>query len=355
MPASEPSLHLALRLAACGWHLFPLNPARKAPLANCPACRTRPGWPPHPIEHCRCLPEGRWCHGVRAATRDPDRLTAWFTRHPRAAVGAAAGPSGLLLIDLDTHAVAPPDRPATELLPGIDLTTEPIDPALWNHCRHRDGRDSLRLLAHLCGGQQPWPASLDHAPVTADTPSGGRHLWYRAPPGPLHQAIGALAWQVDIKAGWSYGLAPDTTATRGRYHHRTGDLSAPGAPPPWLTREVTRVAGTPATAAPHDIPPVRQRPISAAAAVAGRAAYIDAILRRGAARLSTLTDGRKQELAALAYKTGGYLAWAGQTETDVLEHLINAGTNAGLSYATAERTARRSLANGQHRPMSPHA
>jgi hypothetical protein len=355
MPAAEPALHLALRLAASGWHLFPLDPTRKAPLANCRACHTETGRAPHMIDQCPCLSEGRWCHGVRAATRDPDRLTVWFARRPRAAIGAAAGPSGLLLIDIDTHASAPPDRPATQLLPGIDLTAEPVDPALWNHRRYHDGRDSLRLLAHLRGGRRPWPADPEHAPVAADTPSGGRHLWYRAPPRALHQAIGALAWQVDVKAGWSYGLAPDTTTTRGRYHHRSGDLGSPGSLPPWLEREVARVAGNLAAPALHGITPrTQQRQTSRSAAPAGRAAYIDAILRRGATRLSTLADGRKQELAALAYKIGGYLDWAGQSQSDVLGHLIDAGINAGLSHAVAERTARRSLANGLTHPLAPH-
>jgi hypothetical protein len=91
---------------------------------NCPRCRAHNGLSAHRIEQCPCLPAGAWCHGVRAATLDPARIERWWTANPRVAVGVAAGPSGLLLVDIDTHADSPPDKPATELLPGIDLAAE---------------------------------------------------------------------------------------------------------------------------------------------------------------------------------------------------------------------------------------
>lgn len=56
-----PGLALAVELAALGWHVFPLSPASKRPLANCPACTS------HDPASCPCLTAGRWCHGVRAA------------------------------------------------------------------------------------------------------------------------------------------------------------------------------------------------------------------------------------------------------------------------------------------------
>src|SRR6266705_2085684 len=121
-------------------------------LANCAACRD------HAIAQCLCLPAGRWCHGVRAATTDPARLTAWWRQEPAAAPGVAAGPSGLVLVDIDTHGDHLPANLATGLLPGIDLTTENLSPELWNnHARFRDGRDTVRLLAAIRGGSCPWP------------------------------------------------------------------------------------------------------------------------------------------------------------------------------------------------------
>jgi hypothetical protein len=352
MPEPEHSLDLALRLAALGWHVFPLSPRDKRPLANCPTCKPRQGITPHPIEHCPCLPTGGWCHGVRAATTDPQRITAWWTAQPLAAVGIAAGPSRLVLVDIDAHGAVLPESLATGLLPGIDLTAERINPDEWSQPgQYRDGRDALRLLALLRGGTHPWPAGPQHRPVTADTPSGGRHLWYRAPPGPLHQAIGKLAWQVDIKAGWSYGLAPGTTTANGTYQHCDGDPANPGTPPGWLAREIRRVAGPP--------PP---RPETALAMAGGAArhppvgrpsAYLQAVLTNGTGQLAGLMDGRQRALSALAYKVGGLLAASGLTEAYVLDQLVTAAAKSGLPYPLAERLARRSLANGQSRPLTP--
>ncbi len=347
MPPPPSSLDLARRLAGFGWHVFPLTPTDKRPLANCPRCRARDGLSPHRIEQCPCLPAGSWCHGVRAATLDPARIERWWSANPHAAVGVAAGPSRLLLVDIDTHADTPPEHLATELLPGIDLTTEPIDPAAWQSTEFHNGRDSLRLLATLRGGPRPWPTDSSHQPFTVQTPSGGRHLWYRAPAGNLHQAIGQLAWQVDIKAGWSYGLAPGTVTRAGQYRHLDGDLAAPGRLPGWLEREIRRVA-TPQSPTPTLPPPPRVGGSSA-----GPAAYLDTLLERGAADLARMRDGRKRALAALAYKAGGYLAWSGRSEQEVLARLVTAGLAAALVSADAERIARRSLANGIARPLNP--
>ncbi len=349
MPPPPPPLELAHQLAERGWHVFPLTLTNKRPLANCPRCRTPQGLPTHPIEQCPCLPAAGWCHCVRAATLDPDRITHWWTTNPRAAVGVAAGPSRLVLVDIDTHADTPPEHPATELLPGIDLTTEPIDPAAWRDAPFRDGRDSLRLLATVRGGPRPWPTDPGHQPVTVDTPSGGRHLWYRAPAGRLHQAIGQLAWEVDIKAGWSYGLAPGTTTRTGQYRHCGGDLAHPGELPGWLEREIRRVAGDP----PRAPTPARYGARPFGASPSGPAAYLDTVLERGAADLAGLRDGRKRALAALAYKAGGYLAWSGHCEQEVLARLVTAGLAAALVSADAERIARKSLANGIARPLTP--
>lgn len=341
------SLDLALHLAAIGRHVFPLSPDSKRPLGNCPHCRPAPDRPGHRIDACPCLAAGAWCHGVRAATTDPARIRRWWTAAPRAAVAIAAGPSGLVLIDIDTHTDAPPQHPEIELLPGVDLRTEAA--AEWRNAVYRDGRDSLRLLARLRGGPRPWPGDSAHWPITADTPSGGRHLWYQAPAPDLHQAVPPkpLAWQVDVKAGWSYGLAPGTRTAAGNYSHRGGDLAKPGRLPDWLAREVIRVCRP----APTPRPVPHSRPVIAPGT--GPANYLRAVLDNGADHLARLNDGRKAALSALAYKAGGYLAHSGLTETEVIDQLITAGTNSGLTHREAERTARRALDNGKTRPLTP--
>jgi len=348
-------LAVAVQLAALGWHILPLSAATKRPLGNCSACRDTPAGPPHPIEDCPCLPAGRWCHGVRAATTDVDRLAAWWHAEPAAVPGVAAGPSGLVLIDIDAHHDQRPADLARGLLPGIDLQAEPIPRQAWDDpARYQDGRDAVRLLASVRGGNHPWPASKAHRPVTVATPSRGRHLWYQAPAPGLHQALAdpqgrhGLAWQVDIKAGWSYGLAPGATTPAGRYQILTGDPASPGHMPGWLAREIIRVTSPPpARPAPHP-----GQALAAASSSSG-AHYLTTVINRGATRLAAMDDGRKRALAKLAYQAGGLLAWSGMPEHDVIERLTSAGTASGLRVATARRIVMRSLANGLAEPLTP--
>ncbi|WP_141658792.1 bifunctional DNA primase/polymerase [Carbonactinospora thermoautotrophica] len=336
------SVRLALELAGHGWHVFPLSSTSKRPLANCPACRDGA----HRIEDCPCLPAGKWCHGVRAATTDPARIAAWWEREPDAVPGVAAGPSGLVLLDVDTHGADPPADPARGLLPGIDLASEPVPEALWrDRGRFRDGRDALRLLAQVRGGTRPWPTDPAHRPVVVATPSGGRHLWYRAPAPNLRQALGELAWQVDIKAGWNYGIAPGAVTASGRYQVLSGNVAAPGHMPAWLAREVTRVA-TPRPTRPAPVPLPSPGPRGR-----GPAAYLTTVIDRGAADLATMTDGRKRALSALAYQAGGLLAWSGLPEAEVTRRLIAAGTASGLPHRLAHRIVRRALARGIAEPL----
>src|SRR5690242_4375490 len=126
MPIPGGPARLALELAALGWHMLPLSAASKRPLGNCHVCRPRRGTTGHLPEACPCLGGSGWCHGVRAATTDPGRIVTWWSREPAAVPGVAAGPSGLVLVDIDAHRADLPPRVSTGLLPGIDLATEPI-------------------------------------------------------------------------------------------------------------------------------------------------------------------------------------------------------------------------------------
>ncbi|WP_329258709.1 bifunctional DNA primase/polymerase [Actinoallomurus sp. NBC_01490] len=345
------TLQLALAHAARGWHVLPLSPDSKRPLGNCPACRDYDnGKPPHRIEDCPCIPAGAWCHGVRGATTAPATITNWWQNQPDAIPGIATGPSRLCLIDIDNHNAPFPAEPATALLPGIDLTAENLPEALWrDQSAFRDGRDSLRLLTRLRGGEHPWPTGSAYQPVTVNTPSGGRHLWYQAPAADLRQALAphGIAWQVDIKAGWSYGIAPGATTSKGTYRTTSGHLDAPGRMPDWLAREVIRVAGH----AHRPRPPAQPRPRPHRETDLGPAAYLTTVINRGTARLVGLTDGRKRALAALAYQAGGLLDWSGLPHDQVTEQLTTAGTTAGLTHTTAARIVRRSLARGLDEPL----
>ena len=353
MPASSDPARLALGLAALGWHILPLSPASKRPLGNCGACQPRHRTAAHLAGACPCLPAGGWCHGVRAATTNPATITAWWRRQPRAVPGVAAGPSGLVLVDIDAHGGPPPPTLATGLLPGVNLTAEPIPPGAWaDPARFRDGRDSLALLARLRGGPRPWPTGPEHQPVTAATPSNGVHVWYQAPAPNLRQALSdphgryGLAWQIDLKAGWSYGIAPGADTTAGPYPVRGGDPAHPGRMPAWLAHEVIRV--TAARPSRPAAPPSQSPPGGS-----GPAAYLDTVIGRGAAQLTALTDGRKRALSALAYHVGGLLEWSGLDRRQVASQLVDAGTAAGLGPGISDRIVNRAISNGIDRPRTP--
>lgn len=83
-------LTAALEAAERGWHVFPLRPGTKRPaLHGEHAC---PGTGPCAGGH------RKW---EARATNDPDRIRTAWSRAPFN-VGIATGPSGLLVVDLDT-------------------------------------------------------------------------------------------------------------------------------------------------------------------------------------------------------------------------------------------------------------
>ncbi len=112
-------------LARLGWCVFPCLPGDKRPAVD------------------------RW---EQRACGDPATV-ARFWPSPLHNIGIACGPSGLVVIDLDTHG----ELPEGWQMPGI-----------------LDGRD---VLAQLCEwARQPWPGTYMVA-----TPSGGWHLYFAAP------------------------------------------------------------------------------------------------------------------------------------------------------------------------------
>ena len=114
--------------------------------------------------------------------------------------------------------------------------------------------------------------------------------------------------------------------------------------PGWLAREVIR-ATTTAPRQPATPPPLPSPGGS------GPAAYLAAVINRGAVQLAATTDGRKRALSALAYHAGGLLAWSGADRGQVTRQLIDAGTAAGLWPGIATRIVNRAITNGIDRPV----
>ncbi|MDI5980107.1 bifunctional DNA primase/polymerase [Amycolatopsis magusensis] len=164
----------ALYLAGRDWAVFPLHPSTK----RNPAIKD---W------------ENR-------ASTDPDRVRRAWDRGEYN-IGLATGPSGLVVIDLDLPK------------PG---DTGP------------DGATALAALAAERGGALPetW---------TVDTPSGGRHLYYRCPAGVrLRNTGGTLASCVDTRAWGGYVVAPGSVTDQGSY--TLHDDRDPVDLPAWLVQ-----------------------------------------------------------------------------------------------------------------------
>jgi Bifunctional DNA primase/polymerase, N-terminal len=85
----------AVAYAAAGYQVFPLR--GKLPLGNCPECEPRsPRYRPHQAQECTHV----LCHGLYAATSDPERVARWWARRPQANIGARV-PTSLLVVDVE--------------------------------------------------------------------------------------------------------------------------------------------------------------------------------------------------------------------------------------------------------------
>jgi hypothetical protein len=287
MPATD-LMRAALSHAARGWHVFPLRPNDKRPAIR--------DW------------ESR-------ATTDPARIRRAWSRD-RFGIGIACGPSGLVVVDLDTAdhgAVRPPE---------------------WERPGIRDGVDVLAALAADHG--QPLPLDT----LSVQTPSGGEHLYFAAPEGcRIRNSAGRLGWLIDVRAAGGYVVA-DGSVVRGRRYRGNGyDEVAPL--PAWIAELLRDQAPTRLDLGPF-LDLVGRRSQYAAAALRGE---VDRVLAAGrGSRNTTLNQ------AAFAL---GQLVAAGLLP-DGLAHaaLAEASAAVGLPAPEAGRTIRSGLTAGARRPRT---
>lgn len=139
-------------------------------------------------------------NGFKSATRDPDVIAGWFDVKPKCCIGIACGAEyGLVVLDFDIKNGNPGAETYRDLWLGNEMT------------------------------------------LTADTPSGGWHLYFRHPGVVLKSGLPGL----DIKGadGGGYVLAPPSLLPDGAYKWREAEM--PIAPfPDYLLSELR--AGAPA-------------------------------------------------------------------------------------------------------------
>jgi len=239
----------ALDFAERGWRVFPITPWAKKPAVI-----------------------DRW--ETRAST-DPDHINHWW-RHTPYSIGIATGPSGLVVIDLDTHKYG-----------------EPI-PDQWAVLGINSGTGVLRALAHQRG--------VTITPTYAvSTPSGGWHLYYTTPPGVAlrntqSNTRNAIGWKIDTRAHGGYVVAPGSPVPPNGY--QLFDDRDPAVLPDWLHQALTP---TPSTGLSAPAQTVATNPDS----------YVAAAVRGETHRVRTAPPGQHNAVLCRAAYALGQLVGAG--------------------------------------------
>ena len=279
-------LTAALEAAARGWRVFPLTPGRKTPRRAA----------------------SQWEH---KATTDPDRVARWWDRHPTDNVGIATGPSGLVVVDLDTPK------------PGDHSAPEP-----WRPVTH-----GVEVFDTIAAGHE-LPATW-----TVATPTGGWHLYYQAPAGPeLRNTAGRLGWKIDTRANGGFVVAAGSVVDGRPY--RLHDDTPPAELPVWLLQLLTPPRPTASTRPARLLPRTR--------------GYVGTALAAEVQRVLDAGPGtRNHTLNAAAWSLARFVA-QGVVARHVIEHALQAaGEATGLTPAETTATIRSALDTRTRRPGGP--
>ncbi|PGH46914.1 bifunctional DNA primase/polymerase [Streptomyces sp. Ru87] len=278
-PSASALPRTALAAAERGWHVFPLIPGDKRPAIT--SWETR-------------------------ATTDPDRIARCWAHAPYN-IGIAAGPSNLVVVDLDK-----PKHP--------DETSP-------------DGADTFRALCQEKTGTPHPPETY-----TVATGSGGAHLYFTAPQGEqLRNSAGKLAPKVDTRAHGGYVVAAGSIVG-GRPYAVTLDTE-PAPLPGWLAELL------------HSAPLPPQRPIAVPLATDRRGAYLRAAVTAELERVTTSPpDGHNNALYLAAVALGQLVAGGALAEDAVTAWLADAAAQVRQKPGETQRTIRSGLRAGARRP-----
>lgn len=350
MSAADTALWLATRH---GWHVLPLGRSKK-PLGGCDRCRSESPLPAS--EQCRdhhtceCLArgDGALCHGVWAATNDPDVITRWARDHTQV-WAVDCGRSGLAVVDLDAHGGTAPRQP----LNGRVWPAESPLPG--------DGIGTWAALAGIAGQ----PLDLDTT-LAVETPSQGLHIYYQAEPGRWasgsphvrdDQVTRGIGWQIDLKAHGGYVVLPGSVTSAGTYQ-RVSTAVLPGPMPTWVEAELQRVGlDKQAKAdeerlrrAAYQPPSLAVSAVSSAAGGNRGARYAAQALRGACAELAAMdvNSGRNRKLFRSASRLAGMVD-AGWIDR---EQVSSALTDAARTALLPAPEIRYAIASGFARPQS---
>lgn len=297
----HPTLRYALAAAARGWHVFPVAVADKPPARGFTDWETN-------------------------ATTDPTTIRRWWARAPYN-IGIACGPSGLVVIDLDT-----PKNTKEGLRP----------PPSWDLPGVTDGADVLAVLCQRAGEPLPFET------FTVRTRRGGTHLYYAAPDGAQLRNTesdkgNGLGWLIDTRAHGGYVLGPGSFVDRpdGTGGYEVVHNVPPASLPPLLSKQLV---------AP---PPAVVKPVRLALPDDRRGAFLRAAITGELERLAAAPTGQRNRTLYLAATALGQLVAGGALdEGEVTTLLGQGGVDAGLSRAETRLTVASGLRNGARRPRT---
>ncbi|MFJ9021634.1 bifunctional DNA primase/polymerase [Streptomyces sp. NPDC102259] len=264
VPSRPGLLACALEAARRDWHIICLRPRDKRPAGH--ADKYCPG-----TGYCtdgHRTPEER-------ATTDRDLLAAAWAQQPYN-VGIATGPSGLLVVDLDT-------------LKPEELKGTP------------DGAANFQALCERAGQDVP-------ATYRVRTARGGEHLYFTQPPGTrLHSTAGRLARKIDTRGWGGYVVAVGSTTPDGSY--TLLDDRPPAVLPAWL----------------HDALKPPQRPARDASVplTTRTSGYAAAALRGEVHNVAHAADGTRNATVLRAARALGRLIASGDLERGEVEEALS--------------------------------
>ena len=282
-------LDAALRYARWGWAVFPCyEPVHGHCSCGQADCSS-------PAKHPRTR------RGLRDATRDADRLIAWWNRWPSANVGVRTGSvSGLVIIDIDRR-------------PG--------------------GLVSLGRLEQ---------AHAELPPTASVETGGGRHYWFAHPGGTVRNSAGRLGAGIDLRGDGGYVIAPPSSHITGR-RYRWSTPQPIAVLPRWLlalTQEPAQPAHVPPRGAPRVTGDSRHW------ASAALTAELDRIQ-------SSIPGSRNHALNRAAFALGQLVGGGHLVCHDVREALHHAGLACGLTSREVRATVASGLRAGIDRPRRP--
>lgn len=276
-PGPETPHRAALAFAQLGWEVFPVNPATKRS---------------HKAEAHSGTKWGK--------TTDPAVINADFDKWPDANVGIATGPdSGIFVVDVDAK---------------------------------HNGLANWQKIAAEVGPITPT--------VTAHTPTGGRHYYFRWPVGePITNSVGKLAPGVDIRGRDGIVVAPPSVrADVGSYDF------APGCGPWELTVAEAPAALLEALRRLKETPAKERRDSQIADRIADE--YAAAIAEvRGAAE-----GNRNDTLNRAGFVVGQMIGGGLVEEADARSALTEAALTIGLNDAEVRATLEGAIAKGKEKP-----